>query len=109
MLNRTTEEQYDQLHHPSRPTPARHKPPNSGEQQMQHLAKDYHAVYPPSITRCDPVMNEEASLNMKSAAPLYSRGSDIRPNMFSFSQSSRSPGSSSKFFRTIYTSVRTST
>ena len=61
----------------------------------------YHAVYPPSMIRCDPVMKEEASLSKKSAAPRYSRGSDIRPNMFSLSQSARSSGSSSKFFLTI--------
>lgn len=46
-------------------------------------------------------IKEEASLKMNSAAPLYSCGSEILPIMFSFSHNSLSPGSSSKFLRTI--------
>jgi hypothetical protein len=50
----------------------------------------------------DPVMNEEASLSMKRAAPRYSSGVDSRFIMFSLSHSSLRCGSSSKFFFTIW-------
>lgn len=62
----------------------------------------HHAVYPPSMISDDPVMNEEASLSMKSAAPRYSSGVDSLFIMFSLSHSSFKCGSSSKFFLTIW-------
>ena len=49
-----------------------------------------------------PVMNEEASLSMNSAAPRYYYGVDKRFIMFSLSHSSFRCGSSSKFFLTIW-------
>lgn len=74
--------------------------PRGANREQQSLP--HHAVYPPSITRCAPVMNDEASLSRNNAAPLYSCGSDIRPSMFSLSHNARRSGSSSKFFRTIF-------
>jgi len=66
----------------------------------------YHAAWPPSILKSDPVMNELASLSRNTAAPRYSDGFESRPSMFCVGHVSLRSGylmkSSSTIAVTIY-------